>query len=206
MNKVFLIAIPILFIDQISKIWVKTHMELGDFITIFPDWFFIRFVENPGMAYGQSFGGEIGKVALTLFRIVLIFLILFYIYQNVQKNKSNFFIIPMSFILAGAIGNVLDSVFYGILFDKGTVWNGEYWDYYYHQGIATIDYKGYSAVFKGCVVDMLHFPLFSFDWPNWIPIIGGNNFVFFNPIFNVADAAISIGAFTLVIFSKKAFG
>lgn len=206
MKKVGIIVLLILILDQVVKFYVKTHFYLYEGIDVLGwEWFQIKFVENPGMAYGAEFGGLTGKMSLSVLRIFLIGGIAWYIWKNISKHNNNFFKIGMALVLAGAVGNLIDSLFYGMIFDKGLVWNPEHhmWDGY--SGLAVADFQGYSGFLKGCVVDMFYFPLFDFTWPEWIPFIGGRHFEFFSYIFNVADAAITVGGATLLFFRKKAF-
>ena len=199
-----MITLLVLIIDQISKIYVKTNFYLGEDVEVF-SWFKIAFVENPGMAYGMEFGGVTGKIILTVLRIILIGFIIYLIKDWAKKISNNYFLIPAALVLAGAIGNVIDCVFYGVLFDKGTTWDNMFGGWVGYPGLAQMDYSGYSGWLTGCVVDMLYFPLVEFDWPSWIPVIGGKHYKFFQPVFNIADTAISIGGFALFIFRNKAF-
>ena len=177
------------------KIYVKTHFQLGEYVPVF-DWFKIYFVENNGMAFGTEFGGKAGKLFLTGFRLVAIGGIFYWLINSLKKNESPWLIVAISLILAGAIGNILDSVFYGRIFS----------DSFRH--IATIfpENGGYAPWFQGRVVDMLYFPLFNIDFPASIPLIGGKHFVFFEPVFNIADAAITSGVAILILFNKKILG
>lgn len=204
MKKVLTITFFVLLVDQLSKYYVKTHFYLGEDFTVF-NWFHIKFVENPGMAFGLSFGQYYGKIALTVFRIFLIMGIAWWINDSAKKLKSNFFLVPMAFIFAGALGNLIDSVFYGLLFDSGTMFNEEevYWQGY--QGLSQLDFNGYANLFAGTVVDMFYFPFFEGNYPLWLPLVGGTSFGFFSYIFNVADASISLGVFIMLLFQKKAF-
>jgi len=206
MKKIVLITFLILFIDQASKIYIKTHFSLGESVSVLP-FFKLTFVENPGMAYGLHFGGLLGKYILVILRLFLIGGMIYLFKKWLQQGASNYLIIPMSIIFAGAIGNILDGMFYGLIFDSGTVFDesiGRWIDYGGVSKITTFG-DGYSNFMKGCVVDMLHFPLVDWTVPeNW-PIIGGKHIEFFKYIFNVADSAITIGAALLLIFRKKAF-
>ena len=206
MKKFAIIAFIVVLIDQISKFYIKTHFELGESVTVFPDWFQLVFIENPGMAYGLHLGGIAGKIALAALRWVLIGAILWYLLNGGKKFTSNFFRIPIALIFAGALGNVIDSTFYGLIFDSGTTWNPEAqrWEGYFNQ-VSKADFSGYSSIFMGTVVDMLHFPLFDYTWPDWVPVWGGNSGTFFAPVFNIADSAISIGGVILFLFKDRAF-
>lgn len=196
LRKAYLIVFIILLIDQLSKIYIKTNFIYGEIGQIdVASWFKILLIENEGMAWGTVIPGEYGKLFLTLFRIVAVFGIGYWLWDSVEKKKSsNYLIVAISLILAGAFGNIIDSVFYGIIFDDSTT------------QLATIfAEKPYGTWFYGKVVDMLYFPIFEFDFPQWLPIIGGNHFKFFNAIFNIADMSISTGVGILLVFNKKAF-
>ncbi|MDY2586310.1 lipoprotein signal peptidase [Winogradskyella aquimaris] len=201
LKKASIIIIFILLIDQISKIYIKTHFAINDSITVF-SWFKIDFIENDGMAWGTKLSDffdfisdKTAKLTLTLFRIVAVTAIGFWLVDVIKKQKSKILIFAISIIFAGALGNILDSVFYGILFSDS------------HMQVATFlpDEGGYAGVFYGNVVDMLHFPIWSGVLPEWLPFIGGKYFSFFDPVFNVADVAISTGIGILIVFNKKAF-
>lgn len=199
---VALIVFGVLLLDQGSKIWVKTSMPLGSQFAVMGDWFIIHFSENPGMAFGLEFGGEWGKLALTLFRIGAVGLIIYFVNQLIKTKAHWGFITAMSLILAGALGNILDSTVYGLIFDTGTMYSAELSRWIGYNGISTFNSSGYSSIFKGCVVDMLHFPIIKGYLPNWVPIWGGQYKTFFEPIFNIADSAISIGVFLILLFNK----
>lgn len=201
MKKIGLIVLLILLLDQLVKFYTKTHFYLGEGVEVF-SWFQLKFVENPGMAYGAEFGGLIGKMALSVLRIILIGWIGWLIWKYLPKHNNNYFKFITAFIFAGAIGNLIDSLFYGMIFDSGLTWNPEVSGWIGYDGISKADFDGYSGFLKGCVVDMFYFPLF--DWPDWIPVIGGKEF--FSYIFNVADASITVGAAGALIFRKKIFG
>jgi len=195
LNKSILIVVLVLLIDQILKIWIKTTMTLGEEFSFIGNWFMIHFVENNGMAFGFEFGGEYGKIFLSLFRIIAVFGIGWYITKLVKKNLPMGFIACVSLIFAGAIGNIIDSAFYGLIFNDS-----------YGQ-VATLfpEGGGYATFLHGRVVDMFYFPLISGVYPDWVPFAGGSDFQFFRPVFNVADSAISIGIFSIIIFYRKQF-
>jgi signal peptidase II len=200
-----LVVILILAIDQIVKILVKTHMHLGESKIIFGNWFMIRYIENPGMAFGLDIPGKFGKLSLSLVRLVAIVGIIFYMRSLIQKNARTMLIICVSMILAGAIGNILDCSFYGLIFDKGTTYDPQIHDWVGYPGLASMNFHGYASPFKGCVVDLLYFPLFEGTFPSWLPFKGGESFIFFRPIFNLADSAISVGVVLILIFQKRLF-
>lgn len=188
------IILVILLIDQVSKFYIKTNFFLGEEIPVF-NWFRILFVENEGMAWGAKIPGAYGKLILTLFRIVAIGGIGYWLWDSIKRNSSSILILCISFIFAGAMGNIIDSIFYGIIFNDS------------HGQVATLfpEEGGYGTLFHGKVVDMLYFPLYNGTLPEWIPFWGGKYFTFFDPVFNVADSAISVGVALLLIFNKKAF-
>lgn len=193
LKKAYLIVILVLLIDQISKIYIKTSFMLNEEVKVF-DWFRIRFIENEGMAWGAEIPGTYGKLVLTLFRIAAVAGIGWWLYDSIKKKQSTYLIVSIALILAGAFGNIIDSVFYGLIFDHS------------HGQVATLfSDNPYGTVFHGKVVDMLYFPLFEGYFPSWFPIWGGEHYHFFNAIFNIADAAISIGVGILIVFNKKAF-
>lgn len=197
MKKALIIVIIVLLIDQVSKFIVKLNMTLGQDISVLGlSWFKINFIENYGMAFGLSFGGETGKVILTLFRIVAVCFIGWYIYSLHKKQVHQGLIICMSLIFAGAVGNIIDSVFYGLIFSESTFF--EVAEFMPAAG-------GYASIFHGRVVDMLYFPLFDILLPEWLPIWGGAHFLFFAPVFNIADTAITIGVVLILIFHKRFF-
>lgn len=203
--KAALIVIIILVIDQVSKIVVKTQMELGDSIPVLGNWFIIRYIENPGMAFGWDIPGQFGKILLSLFRLAAIIGIIWYLRKLIRQNAPALLLLSIAMILAGAIGNLLDSSFYGLIFDKGTTYDPEYRRWFGYAGQALFDFPGYAPLFKGCVVDMLYFPLFEGNYPSWFPFHAGEHFIFFRPIFNIADSSITIGVFIILIFQKRLF-
>jgi signal peptidase II len=186
------IILLILIADQILKIWVKTHMTLYANDYRITNWFIIRFVENNGMAMGIELNG--GKLFLTIFRIIASGAIARYLYLLIKRNFSFSYILFVSMIFAGAVGNIFDSVFYGVIFSESTPVN-----------VASLfpPEGGYGTWLHGRVVDMFYFPLFSFTWPKWIPFIGGTGFEFFRYIFNLADASISVGIIVIILFYRK---
>ncbi|HLV69461.1 MAG TPA: lipoprotein signal peptidase [Xanthomarina sp.] len=201
LKKSILFIVLILLIDQISKIYIKTHFVIGEEVKVW-SWFRIYFVENDGMAWGTKLNDFISfisdrtaKLSLTIFRIVAIFGIGYWLYDAVKKQQSNVLIWAIIFIFAGAMGNILDSVFYGVLFNDSF---GQVASFLPTEG-------GYDSLLHGKVVDMLYFPIWKGYLPEWLPFYGGRYFTFFEPVFNVADVAISTGFGLLIFFNKKAF-
>ena len=188
-----LIVLAVLLIDQVIKIWVKTHMTLHEQIEIF-SWFKIVFIENNGMAYGMEIGS---KLVLSLFRIVAVGVLGYYIVQQVRKQARWGYIICISMVMAGAAGNIFDSMFYGLIFNASSEF---YTSYLVPFG------SGYAPFLMGKVVDMFYFPLIVTTWPDWVPVVGGDPYVFFSPIFNFADSAISVGVVLLLLFYRKEIG
>ena len=189
-----LTVLLILLIDQISKIWIKTHFTLGESISV-TGWFKILFVENNGMAFGIE---VLGKLFLSLFRITAIALIGYFLYKLTGKKDSYKYgyIVCIALIFAGAAGNIIDSLFYGLLFSEST---------YRSVAVLLPAGGGYAPFLYGKVVDMLYFPLFGFYWPQWVPFVGGEYFEFFRPVFNIADSAISVGVIVLILFYRNTF-
>jgi len=188
-----LIVLAVLLIDQVIKIWVKTHMTLHEQIEIF-SWFKIVFIENNGMAYGMEIGS---KLVLSIFRIVAVGVLGYYIAQQVRKQARWGYIICISMVMAGAAGNIFDSMFYGLIFNASSEF---YTSYLVPFG------SGYAPFLMGKVVDMFYFPLIVTTWPDWVPVVGGDPYVFFSPIFNFADSAISVGVVLLLLFYRKEIG
>lgn len=186
----WIVVVAILLIDQVIKIEVKTTMCLGESIRI-TDWFYINFIENQGMAYGMSF---MPKVLLSLLRIVAICLIGWYIRLVVCQKARTLYVVLLSMIVAGAAGNVIDCMFYGLIFNSSSPF---YVSYFVPFG------SGYADFLMGKVVDMFYFPIIVTTWPDWIPFVGGDDYVFFSPVFNFADACISVGVVLMLIFCRK---
>jgi signal peptidase II len=185
-----LIIVAILLIDQAIKIWVKTSMTLHESIHI-TDWFYITFIENMGMAFGMQLGS---KIVLSLFRVVAIGVLGYYIWQQVNKNARTGYIVCLSLVLAGAAGNLIDCMFYGMIFNESSPY---YLSYFVDFG------TGYAPFLMGKVVDMFYFPLIETEWPTWMPFVGGQHFVFFSPVFNFADACISVSVVLLLLFYRE---
>jgi signal peptidase II len=179
-TKPLLLIFLVLLADQVLKIWIKTNMFLGQEFKILGDWFIIHFTENNGMAFGLEFGGEFGKLALSLFRVIAVAGIGYGLHYMIKRKYHRGLILNVALIFAGALGNIIDSVFYGVLFK-------------------------YETLFHGRVVDMLYFPILKGVFPSWLPIWGGEQFEFFRPVFNIADTAISVGVIMILIFQKRYF-
>ena len=197
--KVIIFVIAILIFDQALKIWIKTTMYHGQSEPVFGNWFLLHFVENPGMAFGWKFGGKAGKLFLSIFRLAAIAGFIWYVRMLIIEKAPQGLVICVSLILAGAIGNMIDCAFYGLIFDTGTVFSsGEYIPY--ENTISKFSLDGYAPFLHGCVVDMLSFPIIEGFYPDSLPFIGGKRFVFFGPIFNIADVAVTTGVLSIIVF------
>jgi signal peptidase II len=192
-KKAALLIILILIADQILKLWVKTHMVIGQEIHLFGNWGLLHFIENNGMAFGMEMGGKTGKIVLSLFRIVAIAGICWFLLSLIRKKSNIYLLLAVSAILAGAIGNLIDSAFYGMIFSES----------YSQPAILFPPEGGYSSFLLGRVVDMFYFPVINTRWPDWSPFRPGEAFVFFRPVFNIADSSITCGVFSIVLFQKK---
>ncbi|WP_340077088.1 lipoprotein signal peptidase [Leptobacterium sp. I13] len=199
LKKVSLLIILVLLVDQISKIYIKTHFTLHEDVEVF-SWFKILFIENEGAAWGAKLSdilpvsNKTGKLILTIFRIFAVAGIGYWLYDSIKKKGSKTLILAVGLIFSGALGNIIDSVFYGAIFNDS-----------YGQIATLFSNEPYGGLFYGKVVDMLYFPMIDTTWPNWVPVVGGDTFRFFEPVFNVADTAISVGVGILLVFNKKAF-
>lgn len=197
MKKSLIIVIAILLIDQIVKVWVKLNFTIGEEVDLIGDWCKLHFIENEGMAFGMSFGGVVGKYVLTFLRIIASVLIGWYLLKLIKKGGNKLAVYSFTLIFAGAVGNIIDSMFYGLLFSESTFFSVSQ---FLPEG------GGYAPMFLGKVVDMFYFPIIDTTLPQWIPFFGGNDFRFFNAIFNISDVSITIGVVILLIsliFAKK---
>ncbi len=188
MRKPLILIFAILIADQILKIWIKLNLNLGEEIALIGDWCKIHFIENEGMAFGMAFGGSWGKLFLTLFRIAASVAIFIYLKKLIKRKESKLVIYSMALIFAGAVGNIIDSLFYGLIFSDSS---------FFHS--AEIFQGGYGSFLHGRVVDMFYFPLIDTTFPNWLPLFGGQPFQFFNAIFNIADISITFGVLILIV-------
>jgi signal peptidase II len=194
-KKSVLFIILILISDQILKIWIKTHMVLGQEIPLFGDWGIIHFIENNGMAFGMEMGGKPGKLILSIFRIIAVIAIGWFLSELIRKKTNTPLILAVSAIMAGAIGNIIDSAFYGMIFSES----------FSQPAVLFPPGGGYSTFLHGRVVDMFYFPIINTTWPDWSPYRPGESFIFFRPVFNIADASITCGVFSILLFQKKMF-
>ncbi len=194
-KKAISLIILILFADQLLKIWVKTHLVIGEDIPIFGKWGMLHFIENNGMAFGMEMGGKPGKLILSIFRIIAISAIAVFLNSIIKKNAYQGLILAVSAILAGAIGNIIDSAFYGMIFSES----------FHEPAVLFPPDGGYSSFLHGRVVDMLYFPVINTHWPEWSPFRPGESFIFFRPVFNIADSAITCGVFAILLFQKRMF-
>jgi len=194
-KKSLILILLILVIDQVLKIWIKTHMQIGDEIQLFGNWGKLHFIENNGMAFGMEMGGRPGKFILSIFRIIAIIGIGWFLTKLIKRKSNMGLILAVSAIMAGAIGNIIDSAFYGMIFSES-----------YHQpAVLFPPGGGYSSFLHGKVVDMFYFPVINTTWPDWSPVRPGQSLVFFRPVFNIADSAITCGVLAILLFQKKMF-
>jgi signal peptidase II len=194
-TKAALLIILILIADQVLKFWVKTHMVIGEEIHILGNRGMLHFIENNGMAFGLEMGGITGKIVLSVFRVLAISGIGWFLVSSVKKNANIGLVLAVSAILAGAIGNLIDSAFYGMIFSES----------FNHPALLFPKGGGYSSFLLGRVVDMLYFPVIDTHWPSWSPFRAGESFVFFRPVFNIADSAITCGVISIILFQRKMF-
>jgi len=190
-----ILVVVVIILDQVLKFWIKTNLKLNDVIPLFGNWGFILFTENPGMAFGFKFGGEAGKIALTLFRLIAVIGISWYLVDLAKKNAPRGLLICFALILAGAVGNIFDSVFYGIIFSDSA---GQVAEFLPAAG-------GYGKFLRGEVVDMFYFPILEGHYPSWFPIWADEPFTFFRPVFNIADSAITMGVVFILVFHRQFF-
>lgn len=193
---VIILISAMLLIDQVVKIWIKTHWTLDYHVDVLGDWFYLRFIENPGAAFGMELGGEYGKLILSVFRIFAVGVLGWYIVRLIKRKAGMGVIVGFTMIFAGAMGNILDSAFYGLIFSESTV-----------SSVAQVfpEGGGYAGFLHGKVVDMLYFPIWHGVFPSWLPWIGSEPFLFFSPIFNFADSYITCGVIYMMLFERKFF-
>jgi signal peptidase II len=196
LKKSLLIIFLVLLLDQALKIWIKTHMFLGQEYTVFGNWFIIHFTENFGMAFGMEFAGNYGKLFLSIFRILAVTVIGWYMVSLTKKKDTPFgLILSISLIFAGAVGNIIDSAFYGLIFNDSLFQVAQFMP----------EGGGYAGFLYGKVVDMFYFPIIQGHYPQWFPFWGGEEFIFFRPVFNLSDTSITFGVLILILFQKKFF-
>ncbi len=202
-----LIILAVLILDQSLKIYIKTNFAYNQEISLMGlSWAKLHFVENEGMAFGLSFGGLTGKIVLSVFRVFMVGFLIYILRSFIKAGEKMGLLISFALIIAGAIGNILDSAFYGLIFDKGLVYNAEVNRWMSYHGVAQMGgNKGYAPFMLGVVVDMLHFPMIDTRWPSWMPLVGGNTFQFFKPIFNIADSSIFVGVVIIIAFYRRLF-
>jgi signal peptidase II len=198
-----LIILFIVLFDQLLKICVKTHFQYDEDRRMIGHWFRLHFIENDGMAWGWTLDFRWGKIVLTIFRLIAVIWGVFYINKLFRQRRRVGFIICVAMIYAGALGNLIDSLFYGVIFDKGALFNDIQGSFTRYEGLAHLSTHGYAPLLHGNVVDMLYFPLFQGHFPSWMPFWGGQHFEFFSMVFNIADASISIGVIALLLFHKR---
>ena len=204
-RQVTFIILLIIIADQALKLWIKTNYHLNESHQVIGSGFQLYFVENPGMAYGWKFGGEWGKMALTIFRMGAVIFGTWYLRKIIREKQHKGFIFCAALVYAGALGNLIDSSFYGLIFDKGMTVDPAINDYVGYNGLAKFSSNGYASFLHGNVVDMLHLPVIDTTLPTWLPFFGGDKFVFFSPIFNIADASITTGVISILVFQKRFF-
>lgn len=196
LKRAFLLAGIIIILDQILKIYIKTNFYIGEEVFLLGKYFRLHFIENNGMAFGMQFGGNAGKILLSIIRIIAVGVIAYFLVKAVRKNEKKILIYSLSFILAGAMGNIIDSAFYGLIFSESDV---------FVVARAFPEGGGYAGFLQGKVVDMFYAPIIHTKWPNWVPIFGGSDFIFFRPIFNIADSSITTGVILILLFYNKIF-
>ncbi len=199
------IILLIIIADQALKLWIKTTYQLNESHQVIGSGFQLYFVENPGMAYGWKFGGNWGKMALTIFRMLAVIFGTWYLRKIIREKQHTGFIFCASLVYAGALGNLIDSSFYGLIFDKGMTVDPVLKDYVGYSGLARFSSDGYASFLHGNVVDMLYFPVIKGHYPSWVPVLGGDDFEFFRPIFNIADASITTGVLSILVFQRRFF-
>ncbi len=199
------IILLIIIADQALKVWIKTNYHLNESHQVIGSGFQLYFVENPGMAYGWKFGGNWGKMALTIFRMGAVIFGTWYLAKIIKEKHHRGFIFCAALVYAGALGNLIDSSFYGLIFDKGMTVDPTINEYVGYNGLAKFSSNGYASFLHGNVVDMLYFPVIHGKFPTWFPFWGGDNFEFFRPIFNIADASITTGVLSILVFQKRFF-